>query len=91
LFPTACAKPFGPATQHGGIDGEGRALRYLEWDWDPDPTDTTYLVDFVYVLRENGADVRIVHDRHTDGLFPRATWYRFLERAGFLVAGRALA
>src|SRR5687768_6098801 len=29
-------------TDHGGHEAGGRAARYLEWSWDPDPTDTTY-------------------------------------------------
>jgi len=36
--------------------------------WDPDPNDTTYVVDYVYALRE-GTQTRVVHDRHIEGLF----------------------
>jgi hypothetical protein len=72
---------FEARTQHGGHDGEGRALRYVEWDWDPDPSDTTYVSDFAYLLREDG-EVRCVHDRHVCGLFPRSLWIELLERAG---------
>ena len=43
----------GSATDHGGHDGDGRALRYLEWTWDPDPSDTTYTVDYAYDLDGN--------------------------------------
>lgn len=78
----ATRETFRPATEHGGGDGDGRALRYLEWTWDPDPTDTTYVADFAYLLRE-GADVRVVHDRHVQGLFPRETWRRLLAACGF--------
>jgi hypothetical protein len=74
---------FRPGTSHGGGDGDGRALRYLEWTWDPDPEDTTYVVDFAYLLREGAADVRAVYDRHVEGLFPRATWQRLLAETGF--------
>ena len=70
-------------TEHGGSDGDGRALRYLSWTWDPDPADTTYVADFVYVLREKEGDVRVVHDRHVEGVFPRATWLAALEETGF--------
>ncbi len=76
---------FRPGTDHGGTDGDGRALRYLEWSWDPDPHDTTYVVDYVYVLRERGLDVRTVHDRHVEGLFSRETWTTLLEESGFRV------
>ncbi len=66
-----------------GADG-ARALRCIEWSWDPDPADTTVRTDYVVVLRD-GRDTRVVHDRQTCGLFPRATWTRLLEDAGFEV------
>lgn len=71
------------ATEHGGYDGEGRALRYLEWSWDPDPADTTYDVDFAILVREGDDAVRAVHERHVLGLFPRATWLHLLASTGF--------
>jgi SAM-dependent methyltransferase len=89
FVPDFVRERFEPRTQHGGHDGEGRALRYLEWVWDPDPSDTTYVSDFAYLLREGG-EVRCVQDRHVLGLFPRATWLQLLERAG-LEAGRIVA
>lgn len=73
---------FEPGTEDGGSDGPGRSLRYLEWTWDPDPADTTYRADFAYLLRE-GNEVRVVHDTHLCGLFPRATWQRLLSASGF--------
>ena len=74
---------FRPSTDHGGEDGETRSLRYLAWTWDPDPSDTTYLVDFAYLLREGDGSVRVEHDRHVEGLFARAHWLRLLSEAGF--------
>lgn len=62
----------------------GRALRGLEWDWDPDPADDTYLVEYAFLLRE-GREVRAVHDRHVEGLFARATWVRILTSVGYRV------
>jgi len=57
LFVPDCVKEtFRPATDHGGQDGEGRSLRYLEWSWDPDPEDTEYLTDYAFLLR-GGDDV----------------------------------
>ena len=75
---------FRPGTDHGGHDGVGRAMRYLEWTWDPDPADTTYTVDYTYVLRERDGTVQAVHDRHLEGLFSRADWLRWLSEAGFV-------
>ena len=84
LFAPDCVREtYRPGTQHGGSEGDGRALRYLAWSWDPDPDDTTYLVDYVYVLRERGGEVRVVQDRHVEGVFPRATWLALLEQTGF--------
>lgn len=74
---------FRSSTDSGGYDGEGVGMRYLEWSWDPDPTDTTYAVDYAYLLRGGDGSVRVVHDRHTEGLFSRADWLRLLSEAGF--------
>jgi hypothetical protein len=74
---------FRPSTDHGGHDGVDRALRYLEWTWDPDPADTSYVVDYAYVLRERDGSTRVELDRHVEGLFARAEWLRLLADAGF--------
>ena len=42
FIPDDTAESFVADTDHGGHDGDdGRAVRYLEWSWDPDPTDTS--------------------------------------------------
>jgi hypothetical protein len=74
---------FQPSTDHGGHDGPLRALRYLEWTWDPDPADSTYTVDYSYLLREHDASVHVEWDRHIEGLFPRADWLRLMTETGF--------
>jgi len=74
---------FRSSTQHGGHNGDVRSLRYLEWTWDPDPSDTTYTVDFSYLLRERNGSVRVVQDRHVLGLFARGEWLRLLAEVGF--------
>lgn len=76
---------FRPGTSCGGRDAEGRALRYLEWTWDPDTADTTYTVDYAYLLRDVDGSVRVEHDRHIEGLFPRDDWIRVLSDVGFHV------
>jgi SAM-dependent methyltransferase len=63
---------------------DARALRGLEWQWDPDPTDDTYLVEYAFLLRDVDG-VRAVHDRHIEGLFTRATWVRILSSTGYRV------
>jgi SAM-dependent methyltransferase len=81
--PDHLRETFRTGTDWGGHDGDGRAVRFLEWTWDPDPLDTTYTVDYAYLLREADGSVRVEHDRHVEGLFPRATWLRLLSEAGF--------
>lgn len=65
-------------------DDETRSLRCIEWFWDPRPDDDTFVVDYVFVLRENG-ETRVVHDRHAVGMFPRAVWVDRLNEVGFEV------
>jgi hypothetical protein len=68
----------------GGSDGAGLlGMRYLEWQWDPDPEDETYVVDFAYLLREPDGSVRCETDRHVLGLFSRETWLRLMGEVGF--------
>jgi len=74
---------FRASTGHGGHDGADRALRYLERSWDPDPADDTCVTDYVYVLRASDGSVRVEHDRHVEGLFPRGVWLRLLADVGF--------
>jgi SAM-dependent methyltransferase len=83
FVPDYVRERFEPHIGSGGHDGPDRALRYLEWAWDPDPTDTTCVSDFAYLLRDADGNVRCEQDRHVCGLFPRATWIALLERAGF--------
>jgi len=87
LFAPDCVREtFRPQTDHGGHDGATRSLRYLEWTRDADPTDSTYEVDFVYVMHERGRPLRVEHETHTEGLFARADWLQWLTDAGFRVS-----
>lgn len=84
LAPDYVRDTFEPSADHGGTDGDdGRGMRYLEWTYDPDPEDTTIVTDYVYALREADGAMRVEHDRHITGLFPRQTWLAVLEDAGF--------
>ena len=58
-------------------------MRYLEWTYDPDPSDSIYLVDYAYLLHEAGQPTRSVYDRHVCGLFSRAEWLGLLSELGF--------
>jgi SAM-dependent methyltransferase len=82
--PDYVRETFRPGTESGGEDdADGRGVRYLEWVHDPDPADATYVADYVLALRDASGDVRVVHDRHIEGVFPRASWLRLLAAAGF--------
>jgi len=83
ITPDWVKETFRPSTDHGGTDGDGRGIRYLEWTYDPDPNDTTYIVEFAILLHEPGKDTQIKYDRHVFGLFERETWLRLLQEVGF--------
>jgi len=86
FVPDDVRETFQPSTEHGGNDGDDRSLRYLEWTYDPDDTDTEYTTDYVYLLRAGNApnaSTQVEHDVHTCGLFPRAEWLRLLQEVGF--------
>lgn len=85
--PDDVRETFRPRTRHGGHDRMLRSLRYLEWVHDPDPTDTTVVTEFAYLLKDRHG-VRVEYDRHVTGLFPRATWMKLLTGSGFLVTAR---
>jgi methyltransferase family protein len=79
---------FVASTDHGGNDGPSRALRYLEWTTDPDPTDSTYIVDYAFLMHEDGQPTRAASDRHLCGLFGRDQWLRLLAEVGFQASVR---
>lgn len=81
--PDYVRETFRSATSHGGHDSGGRGMRYLEWTWDPDPDDSTYLVDFAYLLRDESGETRVETDRHQLGLFARVDWIRIISNVGF--------
>lgn len=84
FVPDFVRENFRPTTDCGGHDGPTHGLRYLEWTWDPDPADTSYITDYAYLLRTPDGAVRVEHDRHAGGLFSRADWLRLFAEAGFV-------
>ena len=84
LVPDHTAEAFEPDADHGGHDGaDGRAVRYLEWSTDPDPSDTWIVTEYAFVLRELDGSVEVAHETHRTGLFPRDDWLRLLTEVGF--------
>jgi SAM-dependent methyltransferase len=89
LAPDHVRERFAVGTDHGGEDappladgGPGPALRYLEWTTDPDPSDSTYQVDYAILTRDTDGGVRVRHDRHIEGLFSQETWITLMAESG---------
>jgi SAM-dependent methyltransferase len=83
LAPDCTRETFKPSTEAGGHDGGERGLRFLEWSLDPDPTDSSFITDYTYLLREADGSVRCLYDRHTLGLFSQDEWLAVLREEGF--------
>ena len=83
FVPDFVRETFVGGTDQGGSDSERGSIRFLQWVVDPDPTDTTYVIDFAILIRDRRGRARVEHDRHVQGLFPRARWLRLLRDVGF--------
>jgi SAM-dependent methyltransferase len=84
FVPDSVAETFEASSDHGGTDdSDGRGVRYLEWSWDPDPTDTWTVTEYAFLLREGDGSVRVVHETHRTGAFGRDRWLRLVAEAGF--------
>jgi hypothetical protein len=83
FVPDDVRETFEPWTDHDGEDGDGCSVRYLEWTYDPDENDTTYVTDYVVIVREANQPVTVTHDQHIIGLFARDDWLRLLSETGF--------
>jgi len=59
-------------------------IAFIENAYDPDPTDTTYEVTFVYLIRRGGR-MDIETDSHVCGIFSLETWHGLLREVGFEV------
>ncbi len=84
VVPDCVRETFQPGTAHGGEDGaDGRGLRYVEWVFDPDPTDCTYEGVFAFLLRDARGRITVETDRHRCGLYSRRQWIKWIGAAGF--------
>ena len=84
LVPDHLREDFEPSSDHGGTDGpDGRGVRFLDWVWDPDPTDTWIQTEYAFLLRDPDGSVRVVHETHRTGLFDSAVWLDLLAACGF--------
>lgn len=85
FVPDDIRETFASSTDHGGSDNAERGVRYLEWSYDPDPTDNTTITDYVFVFREGDQPPIVEHDQHVLGLFSLDEWLTLLRETGFLV------
>lgn len=89
ILPACVRETFEPETSHGGEDApDGRGLRYLDWTWDPEPDDDTFLTAYSLVFRDADGSVRSELDVHRFGLFSRVMWFQWLTEAGFEATSR---
>ncbi|MGS0686057.1 class I SAM-dependent methyltransferase [Nakamurella sp. GG22] len=93
FVPDATVETFEPYSDHGGVDdpatsgqsgaAPGRGVRYLEWTWDPDPSDSWVQTDYAFLLRDGDGTVDAVHETHRTGLFSVPVWLQVLRDEGF--------
>ena len=83
FVPDYVKETFKSSTQHGGHDGHSRSARYLSWTYDPDPNDTTYVMDFAYLLRDKDGSVKSQTDHHILGIFSQYDWLNLMSDVGF--------
>ena len=84
VAPDCLKENFSEFTQtYEGQKGD-RAFRMVEWTWAENLAEDRCFVEYGYLLR-TGAQVDMVHDRHIEGLFDKATWLELLAELGFEV------
>jgi hypothetical protein len=85
FVPDAVKETLALDTDWGGTDApDGRGIRFLEWSHDPDPTDTTVVTEYSFLVKDRDGAVRSFHETHTHGVFARARWLALLESVGFV-------
>ena len=87
IVPDHFKENYKPKISHGGHDDptNGRSMRYLEWDHDRDPNDSTTETEFAYIFMERNKPVKVAHDVSITGIFSKKTWEKLLKEAGFRV------
>lgn len=71
-----------PGMSTGGTDGQGRGMRYIEWNH-PGVEGTSCQTDIVYLLRREDGEVSVEHDHVRLGVFSEEAWQDALRDAGF--------
>ena len=83
IMPDEYTETFEPRTSHGGVDKDGRGMRYLEWTYDSDPDDHMVETEYAYLMRDRDGNVTHEHDSTKAGLFSIPEWEALLVEAGF--------
>lgn len=82
VVPDVTRETFFESTLMDGAEGPGgTSARLLEWRWDPDPDDETFLDELVLVVRDDDG-VHTVHETHEMGLFSREVFADTMGQAG---------
>jgi len=69
-------------SQHAGGDTN---VAFIQNEYDPDLSYSTYEVTFLFLVRRSG-ELEIFSDRHTCGIFPLSVWLGLLTDVGFSVS-----
>lgn len=71
-----------PSVHHRVQKHGDTTFTYLYYAHIPDLKVSQVETIFTYYISANG-NVRVEHDRHITGIFPKATWFRLLDETGF--------
>lgn len=71
-------------TYHSTHQAGDLEVTLVENYYDPDLEDTTFEINFIYLIRQAG-HLSIETDMHLAGLFPENTWIKLMKKAGFIV------
>ncbi len=67
-----------------GTTTDNAELTYFSYVHDPDPTDDTFEMILLYLIRDaQTRGVEVIEDRHTCGLFSNEQWLTWMGDAGF--------
>jgi ubiquinone/menaquinone biosynthesis C-methylase UbiE len=77
-----------PAIEHATHSAGDLQVTYLEYTHDLDPGDHVVESIMIYFIQSKGS-LRIELDRHTTGVFPKETWIRLMNDAGFSTETRS--
>jgi len=91
LMPCYTRETFAPFDVSHRIDvTQPQLVGYVAQAYDPDPSDTLYVLDFMLLTREADGRLAVHEDRHTLGLFSSDRWLAALKASGLAGEARVL-